>query len=390
MNVKKLCILLVSVFAIACSHNSKLEVSTCGNLEVTGGDIAIIYTNDVHTEVGGYAGVAGFADCVSSAVGAENVSLVDAGDAVQGGAIGTLSDGEYLVDIMNEVGYDVFVPGNHEFDYGMAQMQALMGALDASVISSNFVSLSDHTPVFEAFTTKTYGDIKVAFVGVTTPESFTKSTPAYFQDEFGAYIYGFSEGNNGADLYAAVQAAVDAASQEADYIIAIGHLGVDAQSSPWTSKEVIANTTGIDAFIDGHSHSSVEAETVLNAYGEGVLLTQTGAKLAGVGLLRISPEGEISTALLSDFSEVNADVAAFVDGKMAEFAEDLAEVVATTDVTLLGGNDIARAQETNLGDLVADAYRFVLGDGEGGSADIGFVNGGGIRADIDAGEISFG
>ena len=209
-------------------------------------DITILHTNDVHCDYEKYAKVATLHKSADL--------LVDAGDHVQGDVIGTLSKGEYIVDIMNYIKYDAAVPGNHEFDYGMDQFLHIAKDLAKyPYLSANFTG-KDGTPYFDAYKIFEVKGVKVAFVGVCTPETFTKSTPTYFQDANGNYIYGFCEGNNGADLYKAVQKAIDAAKAAgADYVIGLGHLGIDEQSSPWTSKEVIANTTGFDAFIDGHS-----------------------------------------------------------------------------------------------------------------------------------------
>ena len=213
------------------------------------GEIVVLYTNDAHNGVNqvvgqdgkvtniGYAGVAAYKNKMELQYGKNYVTLVDAGDSLQGDAIGTLSQGQYLVDIMNQVGYDIAVPGNHEFDYGMDRMQELMKKLDAKVISSNFSDLRTKKLVYSPYTMVTYGKgqyaTKVAFVGITTPEAFTKSTPVYFQDSKGNFIYGFKEGNDGKELYQAVQSAVDSAKKKgAQYVIAVGHLGIDEQSSP--------------------------------------------------------------------------------------------------------------------------------------------------------------
>jgi 2',3'-cyclic-nucleotide 2'-phosphodiesterase (5'-nucleotidase family) len=374
--------------------------------ELVSGDIVIIYTNDVHTSVGlnqnektvtnlGYASVAGFVDYVASIVGANNVTLVDAGDAVQGDALGTLSKGSYLVDIMNAVGYDIFVPGNHEFDYGMTQMQTLMRHMNADVLSANFIDLRTNKPVYKPYMLVKYGDTMVAFVGITTPEAFSKSSPAYFQDTAGKFIYGLSEGGNGKDLYAAVQAAVDEASKQADYVVAVGHLGMDELSAPWRSVDVIANTRGIDAFIDGHSHSTVASQLVPNADGKGVLLTQTGTKLSKIGMLVIPADGAPYSELVR-YSQPNTKVKAFVENITTKFEADLSKVVARSSVDLVTNHPvredtrIIRSHETNLGDFVADAYRIVLGNGAGSAADVAIVNGGGIRANIASGDITFG
>lgn len=379
------------------------------------GDVVILYTNDVHNAVGqvvedgavtniGYAGVAAYKNEMEGLVGLGNVTLIDAGDAVQGDAIGTLSQGQYLVDIMNKAGYEIFVPGNHEFDYGMERMLELMDNLDAKVISSNFTDLKSKELVYDPYTMVTYGEgekaVKVAFVGITTPESFTKSTPAYFQDESGSFIYGFKEGNNGADLYHAVQQAVDGAKAEgAQYVIAIGHLGVDAQSSPWRSADVIGKTGGIDAFIDGHSHSSMEGDLIKNKDGKDVILAQAGTKLSGIGRIVIEADGDISSKLITGYDKQDQSTLEFIENIEKDFADDLAAVVGKTDVALTindpeTGKRMVRSQESNLGDLSADAYRFVLGNGKTGAAsgpaDIAFINGGGVRANIDAGDITFG
>ncbi len=379
------------------------------------GDIVVLYTNDVHCAVDqvnkdgvitnmGYASVAAYKEEMESLVGSNYVTLVDAGDALQGDAIGTLSQGQYLVDIMNQVGYDIFVPGNHEFDYGMDRMQELMSDMDAKVVSSNFFNLSKGNLVYAPYQIVTYGsgDIekKVAYVGITTPESFTKSTPSYFQDDNGNYIYGFGEGNQGQELYDMVQNAVNQAIKNgADYVVAVGHLGIDVQSSPWRSLDVIQNTTGIDAFIDGHSHSTVSGQIATNKNGDDVILTQTGTKLANIGQMTIHVDGSIDTQLISGYEKQNSANIKFINNIEADFADDLAQTVGKTDVVLTilnpdTANRMVRRAETNLGDLCADAYRHILGNGksgvEAGPADIAFVNGGGVRANIDDGEISFG
>lgn len=400
------------------------SIAVAASYEPSTGDIVIIYTNDIHCGVDqkkddkgnitniGYAGVAAYKKEMEELAGEDRVTLIDAGDAVQGEAIGSLSKGEYLVDIMRQIGYDIFVPGNHEFDYGMARMQELMEMMEAekdgqkgiNVISGNFTDLKANKLVYEPYTIVTYGEgkdqVEIAYVGITTPESFTKSTPAYFQDDNGNYIYGFKEGNSGKDLYNAVQDAVDDAEAEgADYVIAVGHLGIDEQSAPWRSTDVIANTDGIDAFIDGHSHSVVAGDTVKNKDGEDVLLTQTGTKLANIGRIVIKDDGTIESQLISGYGKQDETTLNFIKNIESEFEKDLAEVVGKTDVALTINDPatdkrIVRSRETNLGDLCADAYRYVLGNGktgeEAGPADIAFVNGGGVRDNIDAGDIIFG
>ena len=356
----------------------------------------ILFTNDVHCGIEdgwGYAGVAGVKKLFEF-VGV-NTLLVDAGDHAQGGPIGTLSQGEYIVDIMNFVGYDLAIPGNHGYDYGMEQFMNLVDSADYPYISSNFMHYENGAPtapVLDAYKIFELGDKKVAFVGVTTPETITKSTPVYFQDEEGNYIYGFCQDQTGDLLVQNIQTSVDAAKGEGvDYVIILGHCGIDEQSSPWMSTELIPRLHDIDGFIDGHSHSVVN-ETVDNADGEPVFLAQTGTKLANIGMVGIFADGHIEVEL-AEYTDESADMAdpetqAFIDGISAEFDELLHTVVAYTDHGLYvndpeTGDRMVRSRETNLGDLCADAYRTLL------DADIAFVNGGGVRANINEGEITF-
>ncbi len=369
-------------------------------------DIVILYTNDVHCGIADNIGYAGLARVKAAyeAAGKE-VILVDNGDSVQGDVIGTLSKGEALVELMNEVGYDVAIPGNHEFDYGMDQFNKNVSLAKFQYVCCNFLN-DNGEAVLKPYTIIEKGGKKVAFVGIDTPESFTKSTPTYFQDGEGNFIFSFCEGNKGQDLYDKVQETVDAARAEgADYVIALAHLGIDSQSSPWMSTEVITNTTGIDVMLDGHSHSVISGEAVKNKDGNDVILTSTGTKLANVGILTITGEGKMSSMLLdADAIQFISAVGVLTDDNgageavtaaIAKNEELVNTVVAKTAVTLTTTDPVAvdekgnairivRNQETNLGDLCADAYRAM------GNTDIAFVNGGGIRANIEEGDITYG
>ena len=359
-------------------------------VEVSHPPVVILYTNDVHCGIEdniGYAGVAAY-EAAYEKLGYQ-VLLVDNGDAIQGGPIGTLSKGEYIIDIMNAMGYDVAAIGNHEFDYGMNQFMALKDKAEFPYVSANFCDMEGN-PVLDAYVIKELGDYKIAFVGASTPETFTKSTPTYFQDGEGNYIYSFSQGEDGKKLYAAVQAAVDAATAEdADYVIVMSHLGIDGASVPYTASDLIVNTTGIDVVLDGHSHSVVPQEMVLNAAGEEVLLTSTGTKLENLGALVFAEDGSFSSKLHTETLFKDEEAQAFIDSVKVLYEDTLNEVVASTKVELTikdpaTGERAVRSAETNLGDLCADAYRATMG------ADIAFVNGGGVRANIEAGEITYG
>lgn len=369
-------------------------------------DIVIIHVNDVHCGIDSDDNTYGYAELAAYEAKLQSEGyttiLIDAGDFVQGDVIGTLSDGEYIIDIMNELDFDLATLGNHEFDYGMDQMFSLMEKAEFDIIDSNFTDLTTGESVFDGWKIIEANGTKLGFVGITTPESITKSTPAYFQNENGEYIYGFCANNDGEELYENVQNSVnEAIDAGADMIIAVGHLGIDEQSSPWTSKEVIANTSGIDVFIDGHSHSVIDNEKVTNENGEEVILTSTGTKLANIGTVTISNENisaklvkkgdyTVTTDTESAEGKAYAGATEFIDNIKSEYEELVNTVVAKTDVTLTTTDPenpdlrIVRHLETNLGDLCADAYRNTLG------ADIAFVNGGGIRSNIEKGDITYG
>lgn len=357
---------------------------------VKSNDIVILGTSDVHCGIDqniGYAGLAAYKKALAETH--NYVALVDAGDAIQGDTIGTLSKGEYIVDIMNEVGYDVVTPGNREFDYGMDQfLNVIVPKMKATYVSANF--MKDDKPVFDTYKLMTFGGKKVAFVGISTPETLVKSTPTYFQDKFGNYIYDFCNDSTGDKLYKAVQTAVDAAKKAgADYVVAVAHLGDDKASAPWTSMDVIKNTKGIDVLMDGHAHSTV-VKSVKNKDGKSIKMVATGTKLENIGKIVIAENGTITAEYVgADVAkEKDADITKFVDSIKAKYKELENKVVAKTDVDLIiadqNENRLIRSQETNLGDLCADAYKNVLG------ADIAFVNGGGIRTSIAKGNITYG
>ncbi|MEG1676463.1 MAG: bifunctional UDP-sugar hydrolase/5'-nucleotidase [Clostridia bacterium] len=351
-------------------------------------DVVVLYTNDVHCGVDealGYVGLASYRDKLLDE--GNYVTLVDCGDAIQGEPIGTLSTGSYPIDLMNKVGYDVAIPGNHEFDYGMERFLELTKAANFPYVCANFVSVPENKPIFDAYKILDYDGVKIAFVGITTPKTITSSTPAYFQDKDGKFIYGFQQDEDGKALYACVQAAVDAARAEgANYVVALAHLGISAETAPWMSTDVILNTTGIDVMLDGHSHSVLPCEKVKNLDGKEVLLSSTGTKLHHIGELRIATDGTMTTSLLN----WNDDVATTIGDIQKSFEELVNQVVAKSDVDLTimePGSDpavrLVRTAETNLGDLCADAYRAMSG------ADVAIVNGGGIRTNIKAGDVTF-
>ncbi len=353
-------------------------------------DIVVLYVNDVHC---GIDDNLGYQDLVTVKNAYERmghkVLIVDNGDAIQGDVVGTLSKGEAIIDIMNESGFDVAVPGNHEFDYGMERFLELTKKAKFPYVSCNFTD-KDGKPVFDAYKMIEVEGKKLAFVGICTPKTITSSTPKYFMNDAGEYIYFFGQDETGEKLYGEVQAAVDAARADgADYVIALAHLGTEEDCAPWTSSEVILNTTGIDVVLDGHSHSTWEEEHVKNKEGKDVILTSTGTKLVAIGVMTIAADGTIHTGLVNDKGEDGNSVKAYINDIKTQNEELINQVVAHTDVELYitdpkTGERMVRSNETNLGDLCADAYRILSG------ADIAFVNGGGVRVSIPAGDVTYG
>ena len=354
--------------------------------------IYVLYTNEIHCGINNYSVLAAYrSDLIGQGY---DVVTVDAGDAIQGEMIGTLTEGASVVDIMNEVGYDYAVPGNHEFDYKVARLLEIANnEAEYEYLSANFYDLLTDKTVFKPYAIKKFGDEKIAFLGLSTPETYGKSSPAYFQDENGNFIYGFC----GDDFYSVIQNAVDSAlSEGATKVIAVAHLGISGVTEGWRSVDLIKNTVGIDVLIDGHAHETIEKMLVKNKDGDNVVLTSTGTKFTDFGVLKISNDGSFITKLVSPDS-VDVDslsdeaktayntVKSKIDDYNAEF-NYLFEEIGVSEAHLCqndeNGNRLVRKTETNLGDFVTDAYKAVTG------ADIAFVNGGGLRADIMEGAVN--
>ena len=362
-------------------------------------EVTILYTNDVHTYIDKqapeltYAAIAALKQSYQNA--GKKVLLVDAGDHVQGTAYGSMDQGASIIELMNAAGYDAATPGNHEFDYGMDRAKELMRDADFPYLSCNWVDLRTNLRVLPEIKVFVRGGVRIAFVGITTPETFTKSTPAYFMNKAQTkYIYDILGGEDGQKLYSAVQKAVDKAKCLADVVIGLGHLGVDPSSSPWTSEEVIAHTTGFDAFIDGHSHTVMENKQVADASGRMVTLTQTGSYFANVGEMTIAPDGTISTRLVSTYDQEDVAVAAEQAAWVNTVDDMLGEKIAVADTKFYitdpaTGKRRIRSGETNLGDFVADGIYTYFNEVEKLHCDIAIMNGGGIRADEKAGYWTF-
>lgn len=367
----------------AAEDNTAAAAEAADEKKTPSGDIIIIYTNDVHCGVDdnlGYRSVAALKSGLEKA--GNRVLLVDSGDFSQGAMIGTVSKGIYPVDIMNELGYTISCIGNHDFDYGTEAFLKMTKEAEFPMVCCNFLD-SDGNCVLPPYEIIEVNGLKIAFLGILTPTTPVSSTPAYFQNDDGSWKYSFCQGNDGQDLYDTVQKYADEAREKgADMVIALSHLGINASDNVYVSSAVIENTSGIDVFLDGHSHSVMEKELIKNKDGEKVICTQTGTKLQNIGILKISSNGDVDVGLVSD-----GGIGAFIDSLEQSYKEEMSKVVSRTsfDLTIEDPKTSLRAvrsAETNLGDLIADSYRIFT------NADIGLLNGGGIRKTIPAGPVS--
>lgn len=384
---------------------------TLSDLGLNENQIVVLYTNDVHGGISnnskfsgsgtslGFAGVAALKEEAQNS--AAGVTVVDLGDALQGSIVGSQSDGIDILHIMNEVGYDYQVFGNHEFDYGIEQTFTFMEESNATYLGVNYIDLTENKNITKPYEIKEYTvgtqTVKVAYIGVVTPENITKGDAGMYQDEEGNFIYSFY-GDNLEKYYGAVQEAIDSAKAEgAQYIVGLGHLGDEGITEGWSSRDMIRNTEGLDVFLDGHAHSVLKGDVCQDKNGDDVILSSTGTKLENIGVLRITlaEDGTLSakTDLVNTITEAQKESAeyqrldTYVKGVEAEYSY-LVKKVGESDFGLYiynpeDGKRLIRSQETNMGDFVTDAFRI------GMDADVAFSNGGNIRADIESGEITY-
>lgn len=344
--------------------------------------IVVLYDNDVHCNIAGYAKLAGLRDAISDTA---HVAVVSSGDYLQGGTAGAISHGQYIVDVMKKVKYDAVTLGNHEFDYGINEMFDLLKQLDAPVVCANLRDMKGKQ-VFSPYIMKQYGAKKVAFIGAVTPG--TLRTEAYsFYDKNDKQMYDLAA----KDIYTLVQNAADEARKKgADYVIVLSHLGEDPTLENIDSHGLIKATKGIDVVLDGHTHNVVPALMVNNKDGKPVLITQTGTKFWNAGKLLITPEGKITAELINEknMTRVNPVVQAATDSVLALSNEITSRPICESEVDLVilddNGRQRVRVAETNAGDIVADAFRMMT------DADLGVTNGGGIRTQIKAGKLTYG
>ena len=349
-------------------------------------DIVILYENDVHCAVEGYSKLSAMKKELKQTY--EHVGVVSCGDYIQGSSLGAISRGEYIIELMNLVGYDAVTLGNHEFDFRLDRLEELVAMMATKPVCCNFREIGEDTSYFDPYKIVSYGEVDIAYIGITTPSTISSSSPAQFKDENGNYKYSF----NPTTLYEVVQENIDAAEAEgAEYIIAISHIGYaedEIYGDLEDVEDLIKNTDGLDVVLDAHSHSVIEGMEITDKEGNEVLLSSTGTKFENIGKLTIS-NGEIKTELIKTDDYQGTDP--IVDAKLNEINGEYATLgerkVAFSQVDLIthdaDGNRLVRTSETNLGNLCADAVRYAM------DADVGYMNGGGLRAAIQNGDITF-
>lgn len=382
--MKKIFALFVLSFA--------LVLASCGRR----GEVSIVYTNDVHSYITkdlSYGNVAALKQDLLAQ--GKNVALVDAGDFIQGTVFGSMDQGANVVKFMNAAGYDLAVFGNHEFDYSMERALDVIKEAAFPLVACNFVHAKDNKPVVAPYKILRLGKSRVAFVGIMTPETYSKTSPKHFMDKDGkTFLYKIYGCDDSEELYSSVQKAVDQAARKADYVVALGHLGVDESAAPWRSEDVIARTHGIDVFIDGHSHTVMEEKFVKNNKGQEVLLTQTGCYFDAIGLVELNGDQK-SSRLIKEYKPSDAQVDALVQDWKAQIDKHMGTKIASCDFPLcayspVGNHErLVRKQESNLGDFVSDAFYWHFNFVEGLDCDLAFANGGGLRSDIPAGDVAY-
>lgn len=347
-------------------------------------NIVVMYENDVHCGVDGYAKFA----ALRSEFQAQTpyVTTVSAGDFVQGGDVGSMTTGAGIIDIMNYVGYDFVTLGNHEFDYGLERMTYLLDKLNATVVDANYCHLPSKELIYKPYYIKEYGKVKVAYMGLTTPSTLTSTSPLKFMDENGNRVYDFMRDELDEQTN---RMAAQARSEGADYVVLLSHMGDIKGLNYETSIELIEHTKGIDVVLDGHSHSVIQDSLIANAEGKIVHLTSTGTKFQTLGVLTIDTLGYISTKLYDTekYDKVDEGVKQYVDKVRTEASAAGNVVIGHTDYTLsifdTDGKRIVRQQECGIANFVADSYREMF------DTDVAVVNGGGVRVDIKAGDITY-
>lgn len=368
--------LLVAVAFVSLSFDS------CKSGSENASTITILYDNDAHCNIDGYSRIAGIGDSLRAA--GNNVLTVSAGDFISGGLAGLLSEGEWPVRMLNAAGYDLVTLGNHEFDYGMEQLFNLSETLKPDIVCCNLIDRRSGRPCYPPYMIKECNGTKIAFIGITTPSTFTESNPTNFIDGDGNIVYDFCQDS----LEAILQTAVNNARMEgAAFTVLLSHLGVD-NSNAISSRDIAAAISGLDVIIDGHSHTEIPCETIKGKDGHNVILTQSGYAFNNIGKVVLSENG-VSAGLIpvKSVSLCNDSVRKLADTITAMTGQCGGAVIATSayplDYDIEQEVQQIRVRECSLGNLIADAFRMYY------DSDIAFCIGGSIRSALPEGDITY-
>lgn len=361
----------------------------CNKPAVAKKDISIIYTTDVHCGLDKNIGYASLYDYKEKLKETNYVTLVDSGDYLQGEFIGAISQGEYVMEVMNKVQYDIITLGNHEFDYGIDVLSERLKEFKGDITSCNFSYIGkkeNKLNMIKPYVIKDYGYKKVGFIGVTTPTTLTTSDPKIFIED-GEVAYDFGASSKEA-FYSLVQKNIDNCKKDgADYVVLLSHLGNRENYSPYSSKDVLMNTRGVLAFLDGHAHIDFPWAKIKNKDNVDTLLVGAGYKLNEFASLTITTAGEISYEFVTKHDSKNETIEQFVSEIKQKGKEAGSKVIANIDIDLSikdeNGLRMIRNREMPIGNLVADAYRNISG------SNISVVNGGGIRDDLKKGDVTY-
>ena len=368
-------------------------------------DIVIIHLNDVHcgfNDTIGYDGFVLYRKELEKKY--KKVIAVDVGDHAQGGVLGAISEGEAVLDILNKIKFDVITLGNHEFDYGIEQLNKLNEKMSTKYISLNACYRKNKTQLFEPSTMVEAGGKKIGFIGIVTPLTFSKTYLSTLRESDGTAIYNFL--SNKEELYTTIQEEIDKLRDKgADYVILLTHVGMNVEE--YTSNDILSNLNGVDAVLDGHTHK-VYNTTSKDKENKDIHIAQTGTKLANIGQLIIKGDGTILSENIAEVPEPDgitdgkqvyrSKANRWVDKEMNEFINDIYKRYENELSTPIGSSDYdfiirpeessdshtiyCRYMECSLGNLIADSFREVV------NSDISFVNGGTIRANLLKGHIT--
>ena len=372
-------------------------------------DIVIIHTNDVHCGVNNTIGYDGFVLYRNELKQKyKNIITVDIGDSIQGGTLGAISEGTAIIELMNKVGYDISIIGNHEIDYGIPKLLELENNLTSGYICANFCYRKNKTSIFPPYKILEISNKKIAFIGIITPLTFSQTSLSTIKDENGEQIYDLLSGNNGQELYDTIQNYInEVKGKEVDYVILLSHIGMRG-TEEYTTELLASKIEGIDAILDGHTHL-IYNTTIKDKNGKDISVSQVGSKLEAIGVLILKGDGTISTEIIEEVPKPNfeigekkiirSDKEIWVDSEMNEFINDIFEEykeilnqkIGYSDFDLIikpddSSDDLFYCgyKECTLGNLVSDSVKDAV------KADISILNAGALSNNLKKGNITKG